>query len=65
MKDEALGEELSFVNHGPSEKDEELPRLFAELARISKKLDVNISLHITFGKGKEIAKCDGKGRGLD
>lgn len=56
MKDEALGGELSFINHAlnrvPNEEDKKLPILFDELARISEKRDVDISLHMTFNKGK-------------
>lgn len=56
MKDETLGGELSFVNHAvnhtPKEKDKELPRLFDEVARISEKRDIDISLHMTFSEQK-------------
>jgi len=51
------------VNHEPNEKDEDFPSIFDSLARITEKRDVEISLHLTFRKGKGIAECDGKGKG--
>ncbi|XP_022879830.1 uncharacterized protein LOC111397240 [Olea europaea var. sylvestris] len=67
VKDEVFGEESSSVNcpvnHAPNKEDEELPTLFDGLARISEKRGVDISLKLTFSKGKDIAKCDKQGKG--
>ncbi|CAA2987125.1 Hypothetical predicted protein [Olea europaea subsp. europaea] len=66
VKDEASGAESSSindkVNEAPDKDDEELPRLFDGLARISEKHGVDISLHMTFSKGKGIEKCHGEGK---
>lgn len=66
MEDEALGGDSSSindkVNEAPDKDDEEPPRLFDGLARISEKCGVDISLHMTFSKGKGIEKCDGEGK---
>lgn len=68
MKEEVLSGEsssvLELVNHEPNEKDEELPSILDKLARISKKCDVNISIHLTLCKGIGIAKYDGRRKGL-
>ncbi|CAA2934386.1 Hypothetical predicted protein [Olea europaea subsp. europaea] len=67
VKDKAVGNESSsvnrLVNDAPNKEDEELPRLFDGLARISEKRGVDISLHMTFSKGKEIVKCDEQKKG--
>ncbi|CAA2979171.1 Hypothetical predicted protein [Olea europaea subsp. europaea] len=69
VKDEDVGGESSSIQHAvnqsPDKEDEELPRLFDGLARISEKRDVDISLHLTFSKGKGIANCNGKGKRSD
>ncbi|CAA2970436.1 Hypothetical predicted protein [Olea europaea subsp. europaea] len=51
------------VNHESNVEDEELPRLFDSLARISEKRGMDISMHLSFSKGKGTLKCDGKGKG--
>ncbi|CAA2993713.1 Hypothetical predicted protein [Olea europaea subsp. europaea] len=69
VKDEDVGGESSSIQHAvnqsPDKEDEELPRLFDGLARISEKRGVDISPHLTFSKGKGIANCDGKGKRSD
>ncbi|CAA2972344.1 Hypothetical predicted protein [Olea europaea subsp. europaea] len=66
VKVEASGGESSSINDKVNEAsdkdDEELPRLFDRLARISEKRGVEISLHMTFSKGKGIEKCHGEGK---
>ncbi|CAA2982684.1 Hypothetical predicted protein [Olea europaea subsp. europaea] len=45
------------------EVDEDLPIMFDSLARIAEKRDIEITLNVTFRKGKESAEVAGKGKG--
>ncbi|CAA2960681.1 Hypothetical predicted protein [Olea europaea subsp. europaea] len=50
------------VKHERNEEYEDLLRVFDNLARITEKRDVIITLHVTFCKAKGIVESDGKGR---
>lgn len=51
------------VKHEPNEEYEDLLRVLDSLAWIIEKRDVDITLHVTFLKGKGIVESDGKAKG--
>ncbi|CAA3001065.1 Hypothetical predicted protein [Olea europaea subsp. europaea] len=51
------------VKHEPNEEYEDLLRVLDNLARITEKRDLDITMHVTFLKGKGIVESDGKGKG--
>lgn len=52
------------MNHLAIKEVEDLATMFDSLARIAEKWDIEISLIITFRKGKGSVKVNGKGKGL-